>query len=159
MLIFHWLYKVFGGSDWGPKAKISIFQWFYQVLGGSGWGPKAKRLMVCKRKNVYSPPAAVGTPGGDPLWLFKNPTRTLQWKPLLGKKKKNWIHTKPSFQEMIKNRFELMSLMPLYSFSRRIRIPSTNLPKTTPKTDFDQFFKKSDFFLSPGGGTGQRPFR
>ena len=23
-------------------------------------------------------PAAVGTPGGDPLWLFKNPTRTLQ---------------------------------------------------------------------------------
>ena len=73
---------------------------------------------------------------------------------------KNRIYKKPDFQKMMKNRFELMSL---YSFSRRIRISSPNHPKTTPKPDFDQIFKKSDFYKnrqkSLGGGTGRRPFK
>ena len=91
MLIFHWFYKVFGGSDWEPKAKMLIFHWFYEVFGDTKRVPRAKMLknycfLKAKPGYVHSRPAGLGTPGGDPLWLFKKPTRTLQWKPLLGKK-------------------------------------------------------------------------
>ena len=62
---------------------------------------------------------------------------------------------------MVKYWFELMSL---YQFFTQNSIPEPKSTQNHPKTcDFDQFFKKSDFYKnrqkSPGGGTGRRPFK
>jgi len=62
----------------------------------------------------------------------------------------------------MKNRFEPSNI---YSFSCRIRIRIQNWTKTSPRNDFDRFFKNPEFYKNPividfykGGGIGRRPF-
>ena len=135
------------------KNSGSCYQWHQSVVGQLGPSPGTNELPT-KPKNLKIRPMG---------YFFK--LRSILMLPGLEiplkseKISKNWIYKKVGFQKMLKNRFELMSL---YSFSRRIRISSPNHPKTTPKPDFDQIFKKSDFYKnrqkSPGGGTGREAF-
>ena len=79
------------GPSGAQKQKSWYFVGFNRFLGSTLKYQEQKCwFFICfcikngNRRTSTQRPAAVGTPGGDPLWLFKKPTRTLQWKPLLG---------------------------------------------------------------------------